>query len=307
MKDAHASRTAEYMALFRAIESDRPADIRLFEDRFARGFLPPSLQLVHRFSRLPAVGALIPWLINHWWPGPLGAGICRTRYIDDGLRAALRDGVAQVLILGAGFDSRAYRVAGIERTRVFEVDHPGTQAAKRERLARILGQLPAHVVFVAIDLNEQTLDTVLMAAGFQTTVRTFVIWEGVTNYLTADAVDTTLRFLAGATPSGSRLLFTYIHRGILDGSVRFEGAQESIVTVGRAGEPFTFGFDPAELPAYLTERGLALIEDVGAADYRSRYLIPLGRHDKVSEFYRAALVQVVDGSSQRACCQPAAG
>jgi len=301
MKSAQASRTAEYMALFRAIESDRPANLRLFEDRFARGFLPPSLHLVERFSRLTAVGALIPWLINRWWPGPLGAGICRTRYIDDGLRAALRDGVAQVLILGAGFDSRAYRIAGIERTRVFEVDHPATQAAKRERLGRILGRLPAHIVFVPIDFNQQTLDTVLMAAGFQPTLQTFVVWEGVTNYLNADAVDTTLRFLAGATPSGSRILFTYIHRGILDGSVRFEGAQESIVTVGRAGEPFTFGFDPAELPAYLAARGLTLIEDVGAADYRARYLIPLGRHDKVSEFYRAVLVQVANGSHR--CAQ----
>jgi methyltransferase (TIGR00027 family) len=299
MKDAHASRTAEYMALFRAIESDRPADLRLFDDRFACAFLPPPLQLVQQFSRLPAVGALVPWLINRWWPGPLGAGICRTRYIDDGLRAALRDGTVQVVILGAGFDSRAYRIVGIERTRVFEVDHPATQAAKRERLARILGPLPAHVAFVAIDFNQQTLDSVLPAAGLQPTLRTFVIWEGVTNYLNADAVDAALRFLAGATPSGSRILFTYIHRGILDGSAQFEGARESIVTVGRAGEPFTFGFDPAELPAYLAARGLTLIEDVGAADYRARYLVPLGRHDKVSEFYRAVLVQVADESTGR--------
>jgi methyltransferase (TIGR00027 family) len=299
MKGAQASRTAEYMALFRAIESDRAADRRLFEDPFACAFLPPPLQLVQQFGRLPAVGALVPWLINRWWPGPLGAGICRTRYIDDGLRAALRDGVVQVVILGAGFDSRAYRIAGIEYTRVFEVDHPATQAAKRQRLARILERLPAHVAFVAIDFNQQTLDSVLLAAGLQPTLRTFVIWEGVTNYLNADAVDTTLRFLARATPCGSRILFTYIHRGILDGSARFEGAQESIVTVGRAGEPFTFGFDPVELPAYLAARGLTLLEDVGAADYRARYLAPLGRHDKVSEFYRAALVQVADESTGR--------
>jgi O-methyltransferase involved in polyketide biosynthesis len=79
---------------------------------------------------------------------------------------------------------------------------------------------------VPIDFNQETLDTVPMTAGFQPRVRTCVIWEGVTNYLNADAVDTTLRFLAGATPSGSR---------ILDGSARCEGAQESIVTVGRAG------------------------------------------------------------------------
>jgi len=294
MKSEQASRTAEYMALFRALESGRPVETRLFTDQLARGFLPPSLRLVEAVSRLPVVGALIPWLIHRWWPGPLGAGICRTRCIDDALRAALQSGVEQVMILGAGFDSRAYRIQGIERTRVFEVDHPATQAAKRERLERMLGQLPVHVVFVAIDFNRQALADVLNTAGFQPTARSFVIWEGVTNYLTADAVDTTLRFLARATPPRSRILFTYIHRGILDGSARFEGAQESIVTVGRAGEPFTFGFDPAELPAYVAQRGLALIEDVGAPDYRARYLDPLGRRDKVSEFYRAALVEVCD-------------
>ena len=296
MRSQQASRTAEFMALFRALESGRPVATRLFGDPFARGFLPSSLRLVERVARLPAIGGVIQWLINRWWPGPLGAGICRTRFIDDALRAALQLGIAQVLILGAGFDSRAYRIAGIERTRVFEVDHPATQAAKRERLTRMLAQRPGHVVFVAIDFNRQRLDDVLMAAGFQSQARTFVIWEGVTNYLTADAVDTTLRFLARAVPAGSRILFTYIHRGILDGSAHFAGAQESIVTVRRAGEPFTFGFDPAQLPAYVAERGLVLIEDVGAADYRRRYLEPLGRHDKVSEFYRAALVGIADGS-----------
>ena len=298
MKSEQASRTAEYMALFRALESGRPAATRLFTDRFARGFLPPSLRAVEAVSRLPFAGALIPWLIHRWWPGPLGAGICRTRFIDDALRAALQSGVGQVMILGAGFDSRAYRIPGIERTHVFEVDHPATQAAKRARLEHLLGQLPAHVTFVPIDFNQQALADVLTSAGLEPRARSFVIWEGVTNYLTAEAVDTTLRFLARATPPGSRILFTYIHRGILDGSVHFEGAQESIVTVGRAGEPFTFGFDPAELPGYVAQRGLALVEDVGAADYRARYLDPLGRHDKVSEFYRAALVEVCDRHPQ---------
>jgi methyltransferase (TIGR00027 family) len=287
-----ASRTAEFMALFRAIESSGPADTRLFEDHFAHGFLTPVLAFVARFSTLPAIGAVIPWLIDRWWPGPRGAGIVRTRFIDDALRDALRDGCEQVVILGAGFDSRAYRIPGVERARVFEVDHPATQRIKREQMQRMLGTLPAHVIFVPVDFNQQRLQDVMAAAGLPAAARMFFIWEGVTNYLTADAVDTTFRYVSSAAGRGGRIVFTYIHRGILDGSAHFAGAQESIVTVRRAGEPFTFGFDPAELPAYLAARGFTLLEDVSAPDYRERYLRPLGRDMPVSEFYRAAVAQV---------------
>jgi methyltransferase (TIGR00027 family) len=174
---------------------------------------------------------------------------------------------------------------------VFEVDHPATQAAKQERLRRVLGALPAHVVFVPVDFDRDRVADRLAAAGFAAAARTFFIWEGVTNYLTAEAVDATLRWV-GTTAAGSRILFTYVHRGMLDGSAAFEGADASLVTVGRVGEPFTFGFDPAELPAYLAARGLALLEDVGAPDYRTRYLAPLGRTMRLSGFYRAAVARV---------------
>ena len=89
------------------------------------------------------------------------------------------------------------------------------------------------------------------------------------------------------------MVFTYIHRGILDGSVTFSGADTTLTTVRRAGEPYTFGFDPVDLPAYLTARKLILVEDVGARTYRERYLIPRGRgQEPLAEFQRAALVEV---------------
>jgi len=145
---------------------------------------------------------------------------------------------------------------------------------------------------VAIDFDRDQLGEVMAASVFRPDRPAFFIWEGVTNYLTAEAVDATFRWLSG-TAAGSRVLFTYVHRGILDGSARFEGARESMDTVRRVGEPFTFGFDPAELPAYLRARGLTLVEDVGAPEYRARYLAPLGRASlKVSAFYRAAVAEV---------------
>jgi methyltransferase (TIGR00027 family) len=288
-----ASRTAEYMALFRALEtSRRPVRARLFEDPFAHGFLRPSLRTVVRLSRLPFGGSPVAWFIDWRWPGARPSGTARTRLIDDALTDALRRGFEQVVILGAGFDCRAYRIRDVERTRVIEVDHPATLTAKKDRLTRMLGRLPAHVEFVEIDFNRQMLDGVMEASGFDRRTRTFFIWEGVTNYLTESAVDGTLRYLARAGEPGSRILFTYIHRGVLQNPAGFEGAEKSVSVVERVGERWTFGIDPAELPSYLTKRGLELIEDVGSREYRARYMKPSRLRMRGYEFYRAALAQI---------------
>jgi methyltransferase (TIGR00027 family) len=292
------SRTATVVALWRARESARPVSTRLFEDPFAEAFVGWRLRCALQLSRLPLVGAALPWsLVDGHWGGSRGTVSVRTRYIDDALCAALRHGVEQVVILGAGFDSRAYRIAGIARARVFEVDHPVTQAKKRDRVVRRLGTMPSHVTLVPLDLATDMLDTAMAAASYRTDVRTFFICEGVTHYLSASAVEMLLRFVAQSA-GGSRIVFTYIHRAILDGSVRFAGADTTLTTVSRGGEPYVFGFEPVELPQYLAARGLALIEDVGADTYRDRYLTPLGRgREPLSDFQRAALAEITGGRS----------
>lgn len=284
------------MALFRALESARRPAKRLFKDPLARRLLDCRLRLVVRLSRVPVIGIAIPWFIDRRWPGARTSAVARTRLIDDALGNALHAGVGQVVILGAGFDCRAYRIPGIEHTRVFEVDHPATLAAKKERVAQRLGALPAHVVYVGVDFNRQTLAEAMEPSGFDPTVRTFFIWEGVTNYLTAEAVDATLRYVRAHAAPGSQLLFTYVHRGVLDGSVPFAGTENLVNTLARAGEPWTFGFHPQELPAYLRVRGFELMEDVGATEYRSRYWGTRARRLRGYEFYRAALAEVRDTS-----------
>ena len=244
-------------------------------------------------SRLPLVGALLPWsLIDGHWSGSRGTVVVRTRYIDDALREALGRGCEQVMILGAGFDTRAYRIAGIDRVRVFEVDLPATQAVKRDAVVQRLGAVPENVTLVAADLALPTLDAIMRAGGYRPEVPTFFVCEGVTHYLSAPVVDALFRWVSGAAPV-SRLVFTYIHRSILDNAPSFPGADRTLATVRRSGEPYTFGFDPAELSGYLAGRGLRLIEDVGATEYRERYLAPLGRErEPLSEFQRVALAEI---------------
>ena len=286
------SRTAGATTLWRARESARPSGRRLFDDPLADAFLDWRLRWAVRLSRLPLVGAAMPWtLIDGHWAGSRGTVVARTRYIDDVLRDALRQGAEQVVILGAGFDSRAYRIPGIDRVRVFEVDLPVTQASKRSLVLRRLGALPPHVTLIPADLTAPGLDAVMGGAGFRAEAVTFFICEGVTHYLSARAVDALFAHVARAA-AGSRMVFTYIHRAILDGEPAFAGAGRTLATVRGSGEPYTFGFDPVELPRYVTERGLVLMEDVGAAEYRERYLAPVGRgHEPLSEFQRAALVE----------------
>ncbi len=284
-----ASRTAALVTLYRAIESSRPPATRLFDDPFAPLFLGWRFRAALRLSRLPVIGAAMPWsLVDGHWSGPRGTVAVRTRYIDDCLGDALRHGVRQVVILGAGFDCRASRIREIAQGRVFEADHPATQATKQQRL----GTLPSHVTYVPIDFTAGPLDAVMQASGCRPDVRTFFICEGVTHYLPADTIDAVFRYV-GRSAAGSQLVFTYIHRGMLDGSARFAGADNTLATVRRAGEPYTFGFDPADLPSYLAARNLALVEDVGADTYRARYLTPRGRGgEPLSEYQRAALASV---------------
>jgi methyltransferase (TIGR00027 family) len=317
MDSNRASRTAEHVALFRALESSRRRG-RLFHDPFAVLFLSSRYRLLAQLAALPPVGRRIERYIDERWPGgPRGSAVVRTRLIDDLLVEALAGGAAQVLLLGAGYDSRAYRIPALAAATVFEVDHPATQAAKRRLIE---GRLPAdrrpHVRFVPVDLLRDDLGAELLRAGFVAGARTVVVWEGVTNYLTASTVDATLRLLAATTGAGSRIVFTYIDRGALadggeptgsgapgasgepagGGAPGAGGPADGIGgwrdAVRDAGEPWTFGFEPAELPGYLAARGLALTTDLSTRDAAARYLAPLHRDEPAAAFYHVVAAEV---------------
>jgi methyltransferase (TIGR00027 family) len=287
----HSSGTAEAMALFRALESQRPEALRLFTDPYAVYFLRPWLRVLVSLSRLPILGSLVPWLVDRNSPGARPSGVARTRLIDDLLGQALRDGLQQLVILGSGFDCRSMRSPAAELVQVFELDHPDTLRAKRDRLWRRLGSLPSHVRFVEVDFDRQQTRLVLQNAGFDWSRAAFVIWEGVTNYLSEGGVDATLRLVATMAP-GTTIVFTYVHLAAVDGSGDFRGMRRLKRRLLRLGEPWTFGFNPPELPWYLEARGLHLIQDIGSVEYRRRYMQARGADLAGYEFYRAAVAEV---------------
>jgi methyltransferase (TIGR00027 family) len=291
MKEGRASRTAEYMALFRALESALPAQRRLFADPLARHFLSAPLALVARIAALPGFRDLVPWYIDRRWLGARTSAVARTRFIDDAISAALDEPVEQLVILGSGFDSRACRLAAAAKVTVFEVDHPDTLQRKRAVLDRTLTAPRQHVRWVPTDFNQRQLEQAMVAAGYRDAARTLFLWEGVTNYLTEAGVDSTLRWCSRAAPR-SQLLFTYIDRAVLDDPRSFAGTVHVRATLAAAGERWTFGIDPAVLPDFLAQRGLALEQDVGATEYRRRYFGEAARTMRGYEFYRIALARV---------------
>ena len=259
-----ASRTAEHVALFRALETRRRD--RLFADDHAIRFLSARYRWLVRAATVSPVGHGIARLIDHRYPGgPRTSAVARTRLIDDLLAEAEPE---QVLLLGAGYDSRAHRIPGIPPT--YEVDHPATQRAKRQRIAD-----RPHVHYVPVDLNSETLATAL--DGFPVK-RTAVIWEGVTNYLTERAVDATLRDLTTIVARGSTIIFTYVDRAALGADTAWHQEVEKV------GEPWTFGLHPVDVPGYLAERGLDLKGDLSAKEAAARY----GRNEPAADFYRIA-------------------
>jgi methyltransferase (TIGR00027 family) len=275
------------MALFRAIESSRPAGERLFADPLAAAFLDRPLRIAALAARLPVIGGVVPWYIDRRWPGPRPSGVVRTRVIDDSVRGALADGCSQLVLLGAGYDTRAYRLPEAAGVETFEVDHPVTQAAKRAALERVGATAFPRVHRVAVDFEQDSLADSLEAAGLQRSARTCVVWEGVFSYLTTDAIDATLRWVVETCAAGSRLILTYVDAAALRSA---EQASPWIAAVEQAGEPFITGLDPPEAAGFFAARGLHLVADKSTREW-ARILAP---HDasKIPDVYRVAVLDV---------------
>lgn len=290
MKTHRPSRTAEHNALFRAIECAQSSQHRIVNDWLAEEFLGASFRLVALLSRVPIFSRLLRRYIDCRWPGSRTSLIARTRLIDDRLATALTDGVSQVVLLGAGFDSRGYRISGAERARFFEVDHPNTSVTKRAYIRRIFGTLPEHIRYVPVNFQQDSLRDSLEQAGFNPQSSTIVIWEGVSNYLTKEAVRKTLNFV-GSLGVDTTLVFTYVDRQVLDAPAQFAGGSEVQCLIEKLEEPWTFGIRPDEAPAFFRQCGLCMDSDLSAVEYRNQYY-GTAKPIKGYEFYHLVMAHV---------------
>ncbi|MBX3138167.1 SAM-dependent methyltransferase [Candidatus Obscuribacterales bacterium] len=267
MRERRASKTAEGVALLRAIEATRPPEKRLVYDPFARDMVN-GINLM--FSKL--------WvdlgLYDLSWHGAYEYVIARERYIDDLLKQALKDGFTQIVLLGAGFDMRAFRIEEIEKALVFEVDHPATQAAKLEKLKKLFNPIRENIKFVSIDFNTQTLEDRLAVNGFDESERTFFIWQGVTMYLTEQGVESTLKFITQHSKSGSRVVFDYFTTELMERSAAIQWTKPLLKLLG---ESLDFSIEDGELERYLGDRGFTHVENADSETLNRLYFAGTGK------------------------------
>jgi methyltransferase (TIGR00027 family) len=217
----------------------------------------------------------------------------RARFAEDALMAAITRGVRQLVVLGAGLDTYAYRIGLGESLHIFEVDHPATQAWKRQRLAEATISVPHTLTFAPVDFERETLADGLAAAGFDTAQQSFFTWLGVVPYLTEQAVFSTLRFIA-SLPGAAHVVFDYRNPPASDPDQDEHDAARAAraARVASFGEPFRSDFETDALRARLTALGFCEIEDLGPRSIRERYFAGRGgsSRDRGGHIVRATTV-----------------
>lgn len=269
MEKSQPSRSAAIIAAHRAFESDRPAEERICYDPFARKFLPPGFTVIGPHNIPEAEGLK---LFQQVVPGFHEFFLARTRYMDDTLRDCLDSGLEQLVILGAGYDSRAYRFEALKTdVRIFEVDHPATQSVKKEKLREIFKAQPGHVTFVPADFRADCLDACLVSAGYNTGLKTLFIWEGVTMYLEEERVIDTLSFMAKNSGKDSCVVFDFTHPEVLDGTCGRTEAAEWLKITQKSEEPLRFGIARDRIPRFLESLGFMDVETVSGEYFNTHY------------------------------------
>lgn len=275
-----AAQTAFGPMMLAALEQSEPPERRLVDDDLAARFLPAPTRWLVSATPPKLMRRLMMAAMDRDGPGLWANFACRKRYIGDKITEALDD-IDAIVVLGAGLDTLAYRLARQTRIPIFEVDQPVNIERKAAAVRRVLGELPSSVRLVPLDFERDDVLTALTGLGYRTAYRTFFVWEAVTQYLTADAVHATLESLRPAA-SGSRLVFTYVRRDFLDG-INFYGAKQLYRRFRERQQLWRFGLLPEEVAPFLDGHGWRLIEQLGPEEIVRRYVEPTGRNLTASQ------------------------
>jgi len=272
--------TAQGVAKQRLIESLAKPDKRVIYDPYAKNFVLGAsiIKLMgHKFS---------VWLGEKIVPGLHEHLISRTRFIDDLIEKTTLDKVEQYVILGAGYDSRAHRLKLPSGLKIFEVDQPEVQEIKRSKLPDEIANAE-NVTYVSIDFNYQSLKEQLLNAGFDQSKSTIFTLEGVSQYITREALNSTLRELALLTPNSNATFFmSYVNKLFIEdpeacfgmGYSKPEKAVKFITNgAAKVGEPWISFYSSREIEDLLSQNSFTLIENKTLADLNSKYFTPVGR------------------------------
>ena len=258
------SKTAEEVTLVRIMESTKPEDERICYDPLAIHFIGhKTLELLQKDPEIEKGKQTV-------FKGVANTIAARVRYFDDFVKKSINEGIEQLVILGAGYDTRAYRIEGIkENVKVFELDHPSTQSIKIEKIKEIFGFLPDHVTYVSIDLEKEILSEKLFKNGYDPLKKTLFLMEGLTLYISPETVDKILSFIVKNSGKGSFVIFDYgsISSNFSENPDR-KIAENLLKFMEKSGEAMKFGLDEGTAEIFLSERGFSKICDMPIEDYK---------------------------------------
>lgn len=291
MEKQTASRSAAIIAAHRAFDSSKSPEERICYDPFARRFLPSGYTVIGEVE-MPEETALN--VFKDIVPGFHEYFLARTRYIDEHLQEALRDGIQQLVILGAGYDSRAYRFDELmNNAQIFEVDHPATQAVKKDKLKEFFHSIPDHVTFVPVDFQKENLESCLTQAGYDTSLKTMFIWEGVTMYIDSEVVNKTLQFISKTSGKGSSVIFDYTYQDVIDGTNDKKEAKGWLKIAKKSKEPLLFGIQSNHVEQFLSERGFANIVIATSEFFNENYYTGVNKDREATSILSIAHAEIV--------------
>lgn len=272
--------TAQGVAKQRLIESLAQADKRVIDDPYAEKFVFGSSVMKLMGHKLGV------WLTQQLAPGFHEHLIARTRFIDDLVENSAADGFKQYVILGAGYDSRAHRLNLPQELNIFEVDQPEVQHRKRAKLPEHLPNAE-NVTYVGVDFNHQTLKEELLKAGFDQNKPTVFTLEGVSQYISKEAVHSTLTEIASLTQHTAAIFYiSYVNKWLNENPKACFGrgypnpakkAQTIKKLSAKVGEPWISFYSAEEMEAMLAQYGFSLVENKTLADLNDAYFAPVGR------------------------------
>lgn len=286
-----APTTADSVLSLRAAGALEPDGHVRHPDHMAAELLahPAAGRLAHRLGLRRAIVELMEWV----GPGAYYYELARGKHVSQVLEEELHHGVEQLVILGAGYDTLAYRfLEELSDVAVFELDHPATAVKKRKRLLTAFGHLPSHVTYVAADFNSDPLDARLGLAGYVPSRRTLFLLSGVSYFLSDRGMDNMLSLIAASAP-GNTLVFDYCYQDVIDGQFIRYGSRRAATRAASLGEPYRFGIYEGCLASAVGEHELSVVADLGPAELARRYLVRADgtQHGRLYGFFAIAHVR----------------
>lgn len=281
---------ALHMAGLRVNETYLPEDERFFQDPYAEYFFPDHLRKMVRdtdfvSAEMSQFEALMP--------GVNGALAVRTQYFDQCMMELIETGLRQIVIIGAGYDTRAYRIQGVkENCKVFEIDHPLTQEVKIKTIKKIFNQLPAHVTYLPMEFGYGRPDKMLLNAGYDPNQTTLFIAEGFLMFIPSFAVDALFTFICKTSAPGGALLADWFSTTVVNGVSPLKEAKVVKDFFEKEGALLRFGIPDEKAEEYFQKKGFKQIECVTAEWRKTTYFKNTGRNRRVSPIFNFVYARI---------------